>query len=331
MLNEVYYPQLRAVLFQIEAFLAVWDPDQSHYRLIQRALAKLRQDFLADKIFPAMVVPTLAWKALGRLEGPALHTLNAAHFLFYAFLDLTDDVEDQELKDPIWTQLGAPLAINAGTSLLFGALLMLDRLTECKVKTRQVEALRRLFIEAGWFLTVGQHRDLASSRAYHLSADDVLKTHRLKTGTSVRLYLESAALLAGAKAPQQKYFAVLGEAMGVMVQIIGDWRNLQQPISSDLHNRCQSLPLVLLQQHLPITDLEIYQAAILGATRESTAIGANDVIRHLLHKHKISKPLNELLSQSRNKALESLENLRRSGCEVRELHQFVSRFAPIEA
>ena len=329
MLNAAYYPQLRAVLLEIEAFLQAWDPDQAHYRLMQRSLAKLRQDFLSDKIFPAMVVPTLAWKALGREESSALHVLNAAHFLFYAFLDLTDDVEDDELEDPLWHQLGKPIAINAGTSLMFAGLLMLDRLALHKIKTQRIETLRRMFIASGWFLSVGQHRDLASARALSLSAEDVLTTHRLKTGSSVRLYLESAAVLAGAKPVQQQHFAELGKNMGVMVQCIGDWRNLQAPISSDLGNHCQSLPLVLLQERLQPADRETFEAALLGAVRSETAFGANEVMRHLLGRYGIVEPLNQLLTRARNHALEQLEWLRRGGCETQALEKFVKRFAPI--
>ena len=319
MRNKDFYPQFRAVLCEIEAWLQERDVDETHHRLMQRALGKLRRDFLADKVFPAMLVPTLAWQALGRQESDALYVLNAAHFLFYAFLDLTDDVEDHELSDPLWQQLGEPLAINAGTSLLFAALLMLDRLEKAGIRQKRIEQLRRLFSEAGWALTIGQHRDLASWRWQDLDTAFVLETHKLKTGTSVRLYLESAALLAGAKPAQQQHFAALGQNLGLMVQILGDWLNLQQPLSSDLKNHCQSLPLVLLRQQLPLTDADTFQAAWTGAADPSTALAANTVIRHLLHKHAIAGPMNALLSHYRQRALEELERLRRSGCEVEEI------------
>lgn len=331
MLNAAYYPQLRAVLLEIEALLAGWDPDAEHRRLLQRCLGKLRQDFLADKIFPAMVVPTLAWRALGHAETPALYVLNAAHFMFYAFLDLTDDVEDGELSGPFWHQQGAAVATNAGTSLLFGSLMLLDRLGRHRVRASRIEALRAMFIEAGWFLTIGQHRDLVSARAGRLKYQDVLTTHRLKTGTSVALYLASAARLAGAGTRQMRQFEALGRQIGLMVQIIGDWRNLQAGHSSDLANHCQSLPLVLLRERLNAADAEQLDAIWSGAGRPGTDLGANLALRHLLAKYRIDEPLNQLLAHSRNLALEQVEWLRRGGCHSAELLGFVQRFEPVES
>lgn len=326
MLNAKFYPQLRAVLSEIEAFMSMWQRDEAHYRLLQRALGKLRRDFFSDKVFPAMVVPTLAWQSLRRDESQALYLLNAAHFLFYAFLDLTDDVEDGELDDPLWQQLGAPIATNAGTSFCFAALLMLDRLASHGVKPKQVAELKTMFVESGWFLTIGQHRDLASARHTDLDAAAVLETHRLKTGTSVRLYLESAAVLARAKPAQREHFAALGESLGVMVQIIGDWINVQRPYSSDLANHCQSLPLVLLRRALPLDDRDVFQAAWLAAPKDQAA---HMVMRHLLRKHEVAIAMDELLDARRSRVLESIEALRRSGCEVRDLERFVARFGSI--
>lgn len=327
MLNQTYYPIFREVLRETELLLSELHEDDSHYRLLQRALGKLRQDFLKDKVFPALIVPGLAWQALGREESRALWVLNAAHYLFYAFLDLTDDIEDRELTDPLWRQLGDPLAINAGTGLLFASLLMLDRLKGEVKSARTIDALRRLFILAGWQLTAGQHRDLASSRVGALSVEEVLRTHELKTGTSVALYLESAALLAGAKPAQRRHFAALGRALGVMVQIRGDWVNVLTPFSSDLANACQSLPLALLNQRLDVKDAEVYQAVQLRAAEDPAA---HDIMRHLLAKYAVAGPMHELLEARRTDVLTLLAKLERSGCEIEALNGFVERFQPIQ-
>lgn len=326
MLNQTYYPVFREVLRETELLLSELHEDDSHYRLLQRSLGKLRQDFLKDRVFPALIVPGLAWQALGRENSRALWVLNAAHYLFYAFLDLTDDIEDHELTDPLWRQLGDPLAINAGTGLLFASLLMLDRLKGEVKSARTIDALRRLFILAGWQLTAGQHRDLASSRAGVLSAETVLRTHQLKTGTSVGLYLESAALLAGAKPAQRRHFAALGRALGVMVQIRGDWVNVLTPFSSDLANGCQSLPLALLRGRLEGQDKDIYLAALQQAPQDQAA---HDIVRHLLNKYTVTEPMHELLEARRTEVMSLLKRLQGSGCEIAELERFVARFQPI--
>ncbi len=328
MLNQRYYPVFREVLIETEHLLAELHEDDGHYRVLQRALGKLRQDFLNDRVFPALIVPGLAWQALGLEDSRALYVLNAAHYLFYAFLDLTDDVEDHELDDPLWRQLGEPLAINTGTSLLFASLLMLDRLKGQVKSHKTIETLKTLFIKAGWQLTAGQHRDLASGRSQSLSAEDVLRTHQLKTGTSVGLYLESAALLAGAKPKQRKLFAELGRHLGVMVQIRGDWVNVMTPFSSDFANACQSLPLALLSQCLNQSqaDQAIYQAAQLRAAQDQAA---HDIVRHLLKKHAVAEPMHELLEAQRQEVNRLLSRLEKNDCDISALTSFISRFQPI--
>lgn len=332
MLNERHYPMLQGVLQEVERCLAHWQEDALHIRLLQRALGKLQRDFLDDKVIPALVAPTLAWHALKREDGPELYVLNAAHFLFYGFLDLTDDAEDQELEGALWLQLGAPLAVNTGSSLLFLALLCLERLGLYGVPQRRSEALRQLFIAAGWKLTAGQHRDLASVRYPEQAPEEVLHTHSLKTGTSVGLYLESAAVLAQASRTQRQALADLGQAMGVMGQILGDWHNLQRPWSSDLANGCQSFPLQLLRQELrtqaQIRELEIFSVALEQAPRDP---GAHVILRHLLDKHQIVHPLNQQLEIYRQRAETALTQLAASGAQTDELHNFLERFVPIQA
>src|SRR5690606_3566183 len=102
---------------------------------------------------------------------------------------------DQDLDPRLWQNLSPALAINTGTSLLFLAYLMLQELAVLGVSDQMIARLYPLFSEAGWRLTCGQHRDLAFALSAQASPDDVLRTHSLKTGTSVSLYLHSTAVL----------------------------------------------------------------------------------------------------------------------------------------
>lgn len=317
---------LQAVLYNIEETLIRWQKDDYHTRLIQRALGKLRQDFLSDKVIPALVAPTMAWRALRGKDLPALYVLNTAHFLFYAFLDLTDDAEDHDLEGVLWQQLGSSLAVNTGSSLLFLSLLSLDLLKSHPPFDQKMEPLRTLFIQSGWHLTVGQHRDLASSRYPDQSAKEVLKTHALKTGSSVKLYLESAALLANASPGQQMALADLGASMGVMGQILGDWHNLQKSFSSDLANHCQSLPLALLRPVLTTDDQEIFQVAYDQAPQDQAA---HTIVRHLLQKYQIAEKVNRCLEQYAQAAWAKISDLQKLNCQTAELEQFLKRFLPV--
>lgn len=325
MLNARFYPAFVALLQQIDSLLDEVSCDTLHERLLQRALDKLRQEFMADKVFPALSVPGLAWQALGRsAEEAQLAVLNAAHFLFYAFLDLTDDVEDRELADPLWQQLGEPLAINTGSSLLFLAELMLTRLTEHGVPAETVYALQCCFSLAGWQLTVGQHRDLSSGRSKRLAPAEVLQTHQLKTGTSVGLYLETPALLAAAPAPVQQGFRQLGQQLGLAGQLRSDWDNLLQPWSSDFGNGCQNYPLACLAQDLKPADEELWQAL---QQRAGTDSAAHDLMRWLLKRYDVHLPVQQALDVALSEADALLTDLAQQSCDMAALHSFVARFA----
>lgn len=319
---------LRAMLLEIDGLLADVSLDPLHERLLQRVLDKLRSEFMAQKIFPALLAPAMAWRALHLdPEDRRLHVLCAAHMLFYAFLDITDDVEDQELSAPIWRQLGPALAINAGTSLMFLSQLMLARLDSCGVSERIQHQLSQLFMQAGWCLSVGQHRDLSSPRLRdELTPADVLNTHLLKTGSSVRLYLESVAVLLELPPTGRADLAELGECLGVLVQILGDWHNVQQAFSSDLANGCATLPLVMLQAQVSSSDLETLRVAQATAPHQEAA---HAIVRHLLSKYATHTALNALILERRQQASACLDRLQAAGCETTELLRFLKRFQRI--
>ncbi|MGV3527116.1 MAG: polyprenyl synthetase family protein [Candidatus Sericytochromatia bacterium] len=319
---------LRAMLLEIDALLAEVSLDVLHERLLQRVLDKLRSEFMAQKIFPALLAPAMTWRALHQpSDDPRLAVLCAAHMLFYAFLDITDDVEDQELSAPIWRQLGPALAINAGTSLMFLSQLMLQRLSTWGVSAATQQELGQLFMQAGWCLSVGQHRDLSSPRlSEQWRSDDVLNTHLLKTGSSVRLYLESVAVLCETSPELRADLAELGTCLGALVQMLGDWHNLQQPLSSDLANGCAALPLIILQEQVSAADLDTLRVAQASARHEPAA---HDIVRHLLKKYAVHSTLNALILNRREQASACLARLHAAGCETGELLGFLKRFRRI--
>lgn len=324
MLNTRFYNAFAQVLCQIEALLAALSEDLLHYRLLQRALGKLRTEFMKDKIFPALSLPSLTWEALGEApDDPRLAILNAAHLLFYAFLDLTDDVEDHELTDPLWQQLGEPLAINTGTSLLFLSQLMLERLLAYQVTLPTAYALQRRFSRAGWQLTIGQHRDLSSHRA-RLSPADVLQTHRLKTGTSVALYLETPALLAETPEAPQHLLNQLGQQLGLIVQLQGDWYNLLDTWSSDFSNHCQSYPLVCLCHMMCPADQTLWSALQPRAHQDQAT---HDLMRYLLARYQVHLPVQSTLNQALTEVDALLESLRQQGCQTQGLEHFIQPLA----
>jgi geranylgeranyl pyrophosphate synthase len=328
MINQRFYPLFRQVFLEIEETLWLWDCDTGHQRQLHRALDKLRQDFWADRVFPALMGPWLSWGALGREPDAALRGLGVAHVLFYAFLDLTDDVEDHELNPAQWSSDSEAVAINTGTGLLFLALLALERLAEVGITAPQISELRLMFCQAGWRLTAGQYRDLTSVAVPLGETAFALETIRLKTGTSVRLYFQSAARLAGADPVLEEMLGLFGEQLGLLAQLRGDYLNLfVQPTSSDLSNGCRTLPLHLAFTHLSPDDRELLETALKQAVTDQAA---HTVIRHLLRKSDCRTSLNLRLEACRTEAERLLGQLDAQGCQIAELSLFLSRLQNLD-
>ena len=329
MSNERFYLLFRQVFLEVEQVLRQWQTDSAQSRQLNAALDKLRRDFFSDKVFPALIGPWLAWQALHpESQTYALATLGAAHTLFYAFLDLTDDVEDHELSETDWPPDSEPVAINTGTGLLFLALLALERLSKQGVSQEVIAHLRLMFCQAGWSLTAGQHRDLISPQGVFKSPDEAILTMKLKTGTSVKLYFQTAAHLAGASAEVENCFAQLGEEIGIMSQMRGDYLNIWEYLpSSDLSNRCQTLPVLIGLEQLSGSDRETLLTALEQADQDQAA---HTVIRYLLDKCQCRLYLNRYLEERLLKARIYLKELAKAGVQVDELDLFLARIKPID-
>jgi geranylgeranyl pyrophosphate synthase len=328
-INQRFYPLFRQVFLEVEQILRIWQADKYQARQLNNALGKLRRDFFDDKVFPALIGPWLAWQAIQpNSQATELTTLGAAHTLFYAFLDLTDDVEDNELSEQDWPEGSEAVAINTGSGLLFLALLALERLSAQGVSASVLAHLRLLFCQAGWYLTAGQHRDLISNQGVFTHPDEAITTMTLKTGTSVKLYFQSAAHLARATPEIEMLFANLGQAIGIMAQIRGDYLNIWEHLpSSDLSNHCQTLPILIGRHYLAENDQETLLVALAKAHQD---LAAHTIIRHLLDKCQTRQHLNHYLETHRQKAQRNLDALTESGIQTQELSLFLDRIKAIE-
>lgn len=332
MRNQRYVPAFQRMLLVADDFLKACELDPLHTRLIQASLNQLRHDFFIDKMVPALVFPEMTRQALGFAPSPLFDALGAVHFFFYGFLDLTDDVEDRDLKGFLWQDIGEPAAINIGTSLLFLSFNLLNSLPlESELKLN----LYGQFAEAGYALTVGQHRDLLSLRSstYQVpTLDDALTTHLLKTGSSLALYLTSTAALAGASLEIRDTFESLGHVLGIFLQVLGDWRDTELTYSPDFANGCQSVPLCLLRSRVNEEDGLFLDALLAkaheGALRQPAATDPLpfDMYRYLLRKYEIVGHTQAVLNRYWDQASQHLDSLQRQGVNTDGFRGFLERF-----
>lgn len=332
MRNQRYLPAFQRMLSVADRFLYACQLDPLHTRLIQQGLNQLRQDFFIDKMIPALIFPEMTRQALGYDASPLFDALGAVHFFFYGFLDLTDDVEDRDLKGFVWQDIGESAAINIGTSLLF---LSFNLLNTLPVDPALKLSLYQQFSEAGYALTVGQHRDLLSFRTstYQVhTLDDALTTHLLKTGSSLALYLTSTASVAGASLHVVDVLESLGHALGIFLQVFGDWRDTEIPCSPDFSNGCQSVPLSLLQSLMNTEDSAFLDRMLTqarqGALKTPTSSDTLpfDMYRYLLRKYEIAEQTQGVLNRYRDQAEIHLKSLQKQGVITDGFTDFLARF-----
>lgn len=328
MLNTVYWPLFQQTCQWLEKELLHSLQDPHHYRLLNLALGKIKREFTQDKLCPAVVGPSLVYATLEKEPDEALAILTAAHVAFYMFLDLTDDVEDHDLNEPLWLELGPELAINTGSSFLFLSQMLLEHLGTTQVSDRHIADLRKHFMAAGWTLTAGQHRDLYSRHQPPLSLTEAWRTTALKSGCSVALYFATSALVAGASPELQQQFSLLGNALGQFLQARGDYHDLMEtPMSSDLRNGYQTVPLALCFELLSPEDR---QTMLVARQMAATDPAAHALVRHLLTKSETAHHLNEILEHRRTDMLSQLEQLAvQYACESSELQFFIVRAQPL--
>lgn len=328
MLNAAYWPLFQQTCQWLEKELLHSLQDPHHYRLLNQALGKIKREFTQDKLCPAVVGPSLVYATLDKEPDEALAILTAAHVAFYMFLDLTDDVEDHDLNDPLWQELGPELALNTGSSFLFLSQILLEHLGSVQVSERHIADLRKHFMAAGWTLTAGQHRDLYSRHQPPVSLVEAWRTTALKSGCSVALYFATAALVAGASPELQQQLGQLGNALGQFLQARGDYHDLlETPMGSDLRNGYQTVPLALCYEHLSSADR---MTMLVARQMAATDPAAHAIMRHLLSKSETARHLNAILEQRRTDMLTLLAQLSEQyACEPSELQFFIARAQPL--
>ena len=170
----------------------------------------------------------------------------AAFCQFYVLaLDLLDDVQDDDLAGKPHAAAGPAVAINSGMTLFALALAALDRamaLDEDPLRRANwLGLLTRICFEA----SRGQHLDLTHAV---LTAAEVAETDRAKT-SSIVLVAECAARHCGATAATVAGYRAVAENMAVLVQIVGDLRDIfGKSISPDLSGGKLTHPVAAFQE-----------------------------------------------------------------------------------
>jgi geranylgeranyl diphosphate synthase, type I len=187
--------------------------------------------------------------------------LAAAVELLHNFTLVHDDIQDESPsrrhRPTVWKLWGIGQAINAGDALFAAAQIALLRSKDhdlpSDVVLRLAESFNRMSIE----IVEGQVLDLSFEGRDDVRAADYVRMIEGKTSAIVRYAAWGGALVAGASDEVTQRFADFGLALGLGFQIRDDLLGIWGATSTtgkaeadDIRRRKQSLPILLLREHL---------------------------------------------------------------------------------
>jgi len=189
----------------------------------------------------------LVFRAAGRKADERAEHVATFCLLYLCSLDLFDDMQDDDLAGKPHASAGPAIAVNSAIALLFLAFDSLRTAIELEedvlIKQRYHATFNRISLT-----TVGcQHADLLGESAAS-TPEEVLAVHRGKT-SSVALFLECGALLAGFGPEHVAAYGRIGESLACLIQIVDDVRDIYgKDFSPDLAGRKVTYPLACFRQ-----------------------------------------------------------------------------------
>jgi len=198
-----------------------------------KALGDITRDILSrpSRQFRARMC-ALAWR-LADGVGEVPQALPFLVEVVHAGSLIVDDIEDgsRERRGAPCLHLlhGTPLALNAGTWMYFWALELVQKVP---VEARLQDDLRRALLDTMYGCHLGQSLDLSvavGALPREAVYRTVATTTALKTGALMELAARLGALAAGAPATRVDALARFGRRLGIGLQMLDDFGNLNAP------------------------------------------------------------------------------------------------------
>lgn len=153
---------------------------------------------------------------------------------------IVDDIEDSSVKRRgkacVHLIYGVDIAINAGNSIYFLPLQILDEL-KGKLTEEVILKIYRTYVEEMINLSFGQATDIAWHRGlvdgFSITESQYLQMCAFKTGCLARMACKVAATVSGADDDLVAAIGLLGESLGVVFQIQDDILNITKSELSD--------------------------------------------------------------------------------------------------
>ncbi len=176
-----------------------------------------------------------------------IHTYSLIH----DDLPAMDDDDLRRGKPTNHKVFGEAMAILAGDSLLTEAFHTIARKVPGGKEAAVLEVIRRIAKASGSEgMAGGQAEDLLSEKK-KISADELQRLHKHKTGKLIQISVEAGAIMAGASPSQLEALSTYGECIGLSFQIADDILDIEggeeigKDIGSDVANEKATYPSIL--------------------------------------------------------------------------------------
>ena len=269
-------------------------------------LAVLPANISSDAFRPirwAPLLPQLCCQAVGGKAESAL-TLSIAWSFFYSAADLLDDLEDDDIENPWWGNIGRSQALNIGTSLVFCGNYSLNQIfregISFDLAIEILDDFQNSLIQA----SIGQHLDLSIANP---SLNDWWKIAKYKSGNPFSLACRTGAKLATGDEAIIGSLSEFGSNLGISIQILDDTNDFQKTLhnhQSKYPNNQWSLPIVYACEVLP--NIEKSKLVIEWNNLVNNESANLNVIEELVERSGATKYLETNLDLYCNKAKDAL-------------------------
>lgn len=299
------YDLLDGVCRRIEEFWANSGAQPDFIEVLRRVLMFLRTDSPKQRETTQWAnLPGLCCQAAGGVSSLA-DDIATAWLLFYVGAHIMDNVEDQDIPDSWWEELGPGVAVNAASGLFFSASLALNNLyhqeATCLIASELVEDFNNSFLT----MCGGQHRDLIRPEP---TLEQFWEIAEAKSGTFFSLACRTGARLATDDFSRLEGFSEFGFHLGILIQILDELEDIMlltnsesQPIRYEIR---WPLPIIYAMEVIPpqIRDKLRNSLRTLGDNVESI-----DELLGLIDQSGASLYIVAEIEQHKSQALNALE------------------------
>lgn len=262
------------------------------------------------------VPPLLSRLVLEDLETPSedYTHLFAACAYFYTAADLSDDIQDKDPQQPVLQQTSPEQAMNIANLLL---MMVYKNLGDLSLDTSQKQAVFQLFTQMGTRMSTGQFWDIAATNSGNASYTPQ-EIARYKAGAELAGFMACAPCALGL---DSKPFYLLGEKLGILLQIMSDYMDIwmvphAHALSEDLSVLKNTLPL-----YTALHDVNWGKEIQIALSGDNTAPKKQFALRRVLAQTSASEALASIL-QTLTTEIEALFQELPDLPRIRHLTQF---------